>query len=105
MSTQSKSTESHTSAAGAQGADSGATKKGTLKRAKNFKKTRPGTYLSLGTSAVSAITTIRRARAARGESDMLKLVDALVSVAAIATGMALLVRELRRMNNDDVLSG
>jgi len=105
VSTQSKSTESHTSIARVQDADSGAGKKSTLKKAKNFKKTKPGTYFALGTSAISAFTTIRRARTARGESDTLKLVDALVSAAAIATGMALLVRELRRMNNDDVLSG
>jgi predicted nucleic acid-binding protein len=78
--------------------------KSTVSKAKGFKKSRPGTYLAIGTSLFSAYSNIKRARTARGESDSLKLVDAVVSAAAIATGLALLVRELRRMNDDDILS-
>jgi hypothetical protein len=80
-------------------------KKSTVAKAKGFKKTRPGTYLAIGTSLFGAVTNIRRARAARGESDTLKLVDAVLSAAAVATGVALLVRELRRMSDDDILAG
>ncbi|WNI18224.1 hypothetical protein [Actinacidiphila sp. ITFR-21] len=80
------------------------TKKSTVARAKGFKKSRPGTYLAIGTSLFGAVANIRRARTARGESDTLKLVDAVVSAAAVATGIALLVRELRRMNDDDILT-
>ncbi|HEY5835795.1 hypothetical protein, partial [Streptomyces sp.] len=58
----------------------------TLKKAKGFKKSKPGTYLAIGTSAVSAFTNIKKARAARGESDTLRLVDAVVSTAAVVTG-------------------
>jgi len=109
VSTHSKNAKSTGSARSAgtveKSADTGSDTTSTLKKAKNFKKTKPGTYIALGTSVVSVFTTIKRARTARGESDTLKLVDAVVSAAAIATGMALLVRELRRMNNDDVLSG
>jgi hypothetical protein len=79
-------------------------KKSTVAKAKGFKKSRPGTYLAIGTSLISAVTNIKRARTARGESDTLKLVDAVVSAAAIATGVALLVRELRRMSDDDILT-
>ncbi|WP_329136939.1 hypothetical protein OG552_26145 [Streptomyces sp. NBC_01476] len=81
-----------------------AEKKSTVAKAKGFKKSKPGTYLAIGTSLISAVTNIKRARAARGESDTLKLVDAVVSAAAIATGVVLLVRELRRMNDDDILT-
>jgi hypothetical protein len=79
-------------------------KTSTLAKAKGFKKSRPGTYLAIGTSMISVFTNIKKARAARGDSDTLRLVDAVVSTAAIATGVALLVRELRRMNDDDILT-
>jgi hypothetical protein len=94
-------TENTTDHAGHTGATE---KKGTLKKAKGFKKSKPGMYLSIGTSLFSAYSSIKRARTARGESDTLKLVDAVVSVAAIATGVALVIRELRRMNDDDILA-
>jgi hypothetical protein len=79
-------------------------KKSPVAKAKGFKKSRPGTYLAIGTSLFGAFTNIKRARAARGESDTLKLVDAVVSAAAIATGVALLIRELRRLGDDDILA-
>ncbi|AEW96685.1 MULTISPECIES: hypothetical protein [Streptomycetaceae] len=78
---------------------------GKLQKAKNFKKSKPGTYLSIGTTLFGAVSVIKQARTARGEADTLKLVDALVSGAAIVTGVALLVRELRRFDSDDVLAG
>ncbi|WP_173864823.1 hypothetical protein [Streptomyces roseifaciens] len=79
-------------------------KASALKKAKGFKKSKPGTYLSIGTTLFGAVSVIKQAKKARGEQDTLQLVDAIVSAAAIATGVALLVRELRRMNSDDVLA-
>ncbi|MEU6313399.1 hypothetical protein [Streptomyces sp. NPDC047014] len=62
-------------------------------------------YLSIGTTAFGAISVIKQARMARSENDTLKLVDAVVSAAAIATGLAILYRELKRLGDDDVLMG
>ncbi|MFE7114636.1 hypothetical protein ACFU99_04340 [Streptomyces sp. NPDC057654] len=78
---------------------------GKLEKAKGFKKSRPGTYLSIGTTLFGAISVAKQAKKARFEQDTLQLIDAVVSAAAIATGVALLVRELRRMGDDDVLQG
>ncbi|GGP49770.1 hypothetical protein [Streptomyces abikoensis] len=80
-------------------------KSSALKKAKGFKKSKAGTYLSIGTTLFGAISVAKQAKKARGEQDTLQLVDAVVSAAAIVTGVALLVRELRRMNSDDVLAG
>ncbi|MFE0643531.1 hypothetical protein ACFW2Y_18245 [Streptomyces sp. NPDC058877] len=76
-----------------------------LQKAKGFKKSKTGTYLSIGTTAFGALGVIKQARKARSEHDTLKLIDAVVSAAAIATGVALLVRELKRIGDDDVLFG
>ncbi|AKL68002.1 hypothetical protein OHU17_11540 [Streptomyces goshikiensis] len=76
-----------------------------LSKAKGFKKSKSGTYLSIGTTAFGAISVIKQARRARTDHDMLKLVDAVVSAAAIATGLAILYRELKRLGDDDVLLG
>ena len=77
----------------------------TLRKAKGFKHSRPGTYLSIGTTLVGTVSVVRQWRAARQESDTLGLLDAAVSAAAIVTGVALLVRHLRRIDSDDVLVG
>ncbi|RMI42249.1 hypothetical protein [Streptomyces triticirhizae] len=63
-------------------------------------KSKVGTYLSIGSSLFGAFGVVRQLREAREEQDGLRLVDAVVSAAAIATGVALLARELRRMNQD-----
>ncbi|MER6502932.1 hypothetical protein ABT218_27035 [Streptomyces sp. NPDC001455] len=76
-----------------------------LSKAKGFKKSKAGTYLSIGTTAFGALGVIRQAKQARSEHDTLRLVDAVVSAAAIATGIALLLRELKRIGDDDVLLG
>ncbi|MER5889809.1 hypothetical protein ABT160_38790 [Streptomyces sp. NPDC001941] len=76
-----------------------------LSKAQGFKKSKTGTYLSIGTTAFGAISVLKQARKARTENDVLKLVDAVVSAAAIATGVALLLRELKRIGDDDVLFG
>ncbi|MFE9795942.1 hypothetical protein ACFYRL_29870 [Streptomyces goshikiensis] len=76
-----------------------------LSKAKGFKKSKSGTYLSIGTTAFGAISVIKQARRARTDHDTLKLVDAVVSAAAIATGLAILYRELKRLGDDDVLLG
>ncbi|MCX4964977.1 hypothetical protein ACIGJO_04370 [Streptomyces sp. NPDC079020] len=76
-----------------------------LTKAKGFKKSKTGTYLSIGTTAFGAVGVIKQARKARFEGDTLRLIDAVVSAAAIATGVALLLRELKRIGDDDVLLG
>ncbi|MEV4191678.1 hypothetical protein [Streptomyces toxytricini] len=81
------------------------TRSSALSKAKGFKKSRSGTYLSIGTTAFGAIGVIKQARKARSEQDMLTLVDAVVSAAAIVTGLAILYRELKRLGDDDVLMG
>ncbi|MFD7665774.1 hypothetical protein [Streptomyces sp. NPDC059788] len=78
---------------------------GKLAKAKGFKKSKAGTYLSIGTTLFGAVSVVKQAKAAKGEQDRLQLLDAVVSAAAIATGVALLVRDLRRLGNDDVLAG
>jgi hypothetical protein len=75
------------------------------KKAKSFKKSKSGLYLSMGTTAFGALGVVKQARTARQENDTLRLVDAVVSAAAIATGLAILYRELKRLGDDDVLLG
>lgn len=75
------------------------------KKAKNFKKSKSGVYLSLGTTAMGALSVAKQAKLARKENDTLRLVDAAVSAAAIVTGLAILYRELKRLGDDDVLLG
>jgi hypothetical protein len=76
-----------------------------LQKAKGFKKSKAGTYLSIGTSLFGAVGIIKQAKKARFENDRLMMADAVISAAAIVTGVALLVRELRRLGDDDVLAG
>ena len=75
-----------------------------LSKAKGFKKSRAGMYISIGTSLFGVVGTVKRAKQARSEGDTLQLVDVAVSAAGILTGVALLVRELRRLDVDDVLA-
>ncbi|MEU0084303.1 hypothetical protein ACWGI0_21765 [Streptomyces sp. NPDC054802] len=75
------------------------------KKAKNFKKSRTGLYVSLGSTAFGAISVAKQAKLAREDGDMLRLADAVVSAAAIVTGLAILYRELKRLGDDDVLLG
>ena len=75
------------------------------KKAKNFKKSKTGVYMSIGTTAFGAISVAKQARLARQDNDLLRLVDAAVSAAAIITGLAILCRELKRLGDDDVLLG
>lgn len=76
-----------------------------LSKAKGFKKSKSGTYLSIGTTAFGAFSVVKQAKKARTEHDTLKLLDAVVSAAAIVTGLAILYRELKRLGDDDVLLG
>jgi hypothetical protein len=76
-----------------------------LNKAKGFKKSRTGTYLSIGTTAFGAVSVLKQAKKARYDHDTLRLVDAAVSAAAIVTGVALLLRDLKRLGDDDVLLG
>ncbi|WP_030623800.1 hypothetical protein [Streptomyces sclerotialus] len=75
------------------------------KKAKNFKKSKSGLYLSMGTTAFGALSVARQAKLARQENDTLRLIDAAVSAAAIVTGLAILYRELKHLGDDDVLLG
>ncbi|MCW5252434.1 MULTISPECIES: hypothetical protein [unclassified Streptomyces] len=76
-----------------------------LSKAKGFKKSKNGLYLSMATTAFGALGIAKQARQARAESDTLRLVDAAVSAAAIVTGLAILYREVKRLGDDDVLLG
>ncbi|MEU2433358.1 MULTISPECIES: hypothetical protein [unclassified Streptomyces] len=76
-----------------------------LQKAKGFKKSRTGTYVSMATTAFGAVGVAKQAKKARMEHDTLRLIDAAVSAAAIITGLAILYRELRRLGDDDVLLG
>ena len=76
-----------------------------LEKAKNFRKSRAGTYLSIGTTVFGTIGVVKQFRTARGEGDTLKIVDAVVRAAVIVTGVAVLVRELRELSGDDILAG
>ena len=76
-----------------------------IKKAKGFKKSKAGTYLSIGTSLFSVVGITKRAKSARSDNDTLMLIDAIVSAAAVATSVALLVRELKRLGDDDVAPG
>lgn len=76
-----------------------------LTKAKGFKKSRSGTYLSMAATAFGAIGVAKRLKKARAENDTLVLIDATVSAAAIVTGLAILYRELKRLGDDDVLLG
>ncbi len=76
-----------------------------MTKAKGFKKSKTGTYLSIGTTAFGALSVLKQVKKARTEHDTLRLVDAAVSAAAIVTGVALLLRELKRLGDDDVLLG
>lgn len=75
------------------------------KKAKNFKKSKTGVYVSLGSTAFGALSVAKQAKLARQENDTLRLVDAAISAAAIVTGLAILYRELKRLGDDDVLLG
>ncbi|MER8183828.1 hypothetical protein [Kitasatospora sp. NPDC094015] len=77
----------------------------TVAKAKGFKHSKPGLWLSIGTSAFGAVSIVKDVKKARGDNDTLKLINALVGAAALITGTALLVRELKRLGDDDVLLG
>ncbi|MCK1818055.1 hypothetical protein MTQ10_00205 [Streptomyces sp. XM83C] len=76
-----------------------------LKKAKGFKKSKSGTYLTMATTAFGAFGVAKQIKKARAENDTLRLVDATVSAVAIVTGLAVLYRELKRLGDDDVLLG
>ncbi|MDO0936812.1 hypothetical protein QQY66_35760 [Streptomyces sp. DG2A-72] len=76
-----------------------------LSKAKDFKKSKSGTYLSIATTAFGAIGVAKQIKKARAEQDTLRLIDATVSAVAVVTGLAILYRELKRLGDDDVLLG
>ncbi|CAL9415783.1 hypothetical protein SUDANB6_01749 [Streptomyces sp. enrichment culture] len=76
-----------------------------LTKAKGFKKSKSGTYLTMATTAFGAIGAVKQIKMARAENDTLRLIDAVVTAAGIVTGLAVLYRELKRLGDDDVLLG
>lgn len=74
-------------------------------KAKDFKKSKTGLYLSLASTLFGAVGIAKQLKQARHDEDRLRQLDAAVSAAAMATGVALLLRELRRKNDDDILAG
>lgn len=76
-----------------------------IEKAKGWKHSKTGLWLSIGTSAFGAVSVVKDIRSARVEQDTLKLVNAMVGAVALITGTALLLRELRGLGNDDVLAG
>ena len=92
MSTPTKSTENKSTEKNPTSGDNGG-------------KSKKGTYLSIGTSLFSGFSAFKKVRAARSEEDKLMLLDAVLRAAVVTTGIVLLVRELRRAADDDILSG
>ncbi|GAB2875648.1 hypothetical protein GCM10027074_49450 [Streptomyces deserti] len=76
-----------------------------LTKAKGFKKSKSGLYVSMATSAFGVIGVVKQIKKARTESDTLRLVDAIVTGAAVVTNLAILYRELKSLGDDDVLLG
>ncbi|MEW2449719.1 hypothetical protein AB0896_19470 [Streptomyces parvulus] len=76
-----------------------------LTKAKGFKKSKSGTYMSMAATAFGAIGVAKQIKKARVENDTLRLADAVVTAAGVVTGLALLYRELKRLGDDDVLLG
>ncbi|MFR9755306.1 hypothetical protein [Streptomyces sp. TR06-5] len=76
---------------------------GKLQKAKGFKNSRTGMYVSIATSLFGVVGTVKRGRQARAEGDTLQMLDVAVSAAGIVTGVALLVRETRRLDLEDVV--
>nr|WP_232107786.1 MULTISPECIES: hypothetical protein [Streptomyces] len=76
-----------------------------MSKAKGFKKSKSGTYLSMAATAFGAIGVAKQIKKARAENDTLRLVDAVVTAAGVVTGLAMLYRELKRLGDDDVLLG
>jgi hypothetical protein len=73
-----------------------------VSKASNKKqKSKAATYWSIGTTLFGTVGVVRQLREARNEGDALRLADAVVSAAAVVTGVALLVRDLRRMNGEN----
>ncbi|WP_133915769.1 hypothetical protein [Streptomyces sp. NBC_00582] len=76
-----------------------------LNKAKDFKKSKSGTYVSIATTAFGAFGVAKRIKKAKAEQDTLRLIDATVAAVGIVTGLAILYRELKRLGDDDVLLG
>ncbi len=77
----------------------------SIQKAKGFKHSKPGLWLSIGTSAFGVLSIVKDVRKARGENDTLLLANAVVGALALVTGTALLLRELKQLGDDDVLLG
>jgi hypothetical protein len=77
----------------------------TVAKAKGFKHSKPGLWLSIGTTAFGAVSIVKDIRRANGEHDTLRLINALAGAAALITGTAMLLRELKQLGDDDVLLG
>ncbi|MDH6112941.1 hypothetical protein P3T36_002658 [Kitasatospora sp. MAP12-15] len=72
---------------------------------KGWKHSKPGLWLSIGTSAFGVLSIVKDVKKARSEQDNLLLANAVVGALALVTGTALLLRELKHLGDDDVLLG
>ena len=78
---------------------------GKAAQLKGFKHSKPGILFGIGGSAWGAFGIVKDIRKAREEGDTLKLINAAVGAVALVTATALLLRELKRLGDDDVLLG
>ncbi|MGI5378389.1 hypothetical protein ACQEV2_29895 [Streptomyces sp. CA-251387] len=76
-----------------------------LSKAKGFKKSKSGLYVSMATSAFGVLGVVKQIKKARTDNDTLRLIDAVVTGAAVVTNLAIMYRELKRLGDDDVLLG
>lgn len=60
-------------------------------------------YARIGGQAMAVGVSMRQIRKAREEGDNLRLVDAVVNFLAIATTIAILIREIRNRRNENDL--
>ncbi|MHA6765222.1 hypothetical protein [Streptacidiphilus sp. PAMC 29251] len=76
------------------------TAKKKAKQLQGFRDSKPGLLLSLGGSAFGGFGIVKEIRDARQEGDTLRLVNAAVAALALATGTAVILRELRDLSDD-----
>jgi hypothetical protein len=62
---------------------------------KKTPKSKAGKALAIGMQLFGAIGVMKQIKEARGKGDKLEILDAVVSAAAVVTGVALLIRGLR----------
>ncbi|UGQ14182.1 hypothetical protein LO772_11625 [Yinghuangia sp. ASG 101] len=72
---------------------------------KKAPKSKAAKILGLGMQVFGAIGVMKQIKEARGKNDKLELTDAIVSAAAVVTGVALLIRSFREEEEEAVEAG